>query len=139
ILLIIWMLRMMNQYLPSCTAISGIDMPFQHTIKKFSVHLKFVKEGGHIHYAATELLKSMCTLIRNSKDSSSHHSYYTNPVLEATRQNAYEFQTISQKCDVNSFVGYHCFRCDLWAYPAYHLDVTYDESVLTILYSNLRD
>nr|GFB48144.1 ankyrin repeat-containing protein ITN1-like [Tanacetum cinerariifolium] len=32
----------------------------------------------------------MCTLIRNSKDSSSHHSYYTNPVLEATRQNAYE-------------------------------------------------
>ncbi|KAK9075765.1 hypothetical protein SSX86_004094 [Deinandra increscens subsp. villosa] len=55
-----------------------------------STHFKFVEKGAQTHCDATDLLKSICNLIKGSKDSVSHHYYYTSPILEATRQNAYE-------------------------------------------------
>ncbi|GKA55344.1 ankyrin repeat-containing protein NPR4-like protein [Tanacetum coccineum] len=63
---------------------------FAGAVTSIVLRIKFVRRGYYIHKDATTLLKIMCKLIRNSKDSSPHHSYYTNPVLEATRQNAYE-------------------------------------------------
>ncbi|KAK9075762.1 hypothetical protein SSX86_004091 [Deinandra increscens subsp. villosa] len=55
-----------------------------------AMHFKLVKKGAQTRHDATYLSKSICNLIKDSKDSASHHYYYTDPVLEATRQNAYE-------------------------------------------------
>ncbi|CAH1448926.1 unnamed protein product [Lactuca virosa] len=47
----------------------------------------FVKERLRTHYDAIMLLKSVCFLLKKHTDPS---PYYTNPILEATRQNAYK-------------------------------------------------
>ncbi|CAH1451170.1 unnamed protein product [Lactuca virosa] len=47
-----------------------------------------IKERVRNHCAAEELSKTVSRLIKNSNDPSSYHHYYTNPILEATRQNA---------------------------------------------------
>nr|KAJ0198105.1 hypothetical protein LSAT_V11C700357620 [Lactuca sativa] len=47
----------------------------------------FVKERLQTHYDAIMLLKSVCFLLKKHTDPS---PYYTNPILEATRQNAYK-------------------------------------------------
>ncbi|XP_023729824.1 uncharacterized protein LOC111877536 [Lactuca sativa] len=52
----------------------------------------FINKRVQIHEDAMELLQNVCNLIINKKnDSSSYHHYYTDPLLEASRQNAYEF------------------------------------------------
>ncbi|KAF5812464.1 putative PGG domain, ankyrin repeat-containing domain superfamily [Helianthus annuus] len=90
LLKIIRMLRRMSQNLPSCAALSRIHKPVQRITKKLPRHLKCVEKGAQMRCDATDLLTSICNLIKDSKASPSHHYYYTNPVLEATRQNAYE-------------------------------------------------
>ena len=50
----------------------------------------FIKERLRIHLHAMYLLREVCDLIKQTNHSSSYHHYYTNPILEATRQNAYE-------------------------------------------------
>ncbi|CAH1448921.1 unnamed protein product [Lactuca virosa] len=50
----------------------------------------FIKEKVRIHNEATRLLRRVCVLIHVSSDPNTEHHYYTNPLFEATRQNAYE-------------------------------------------------
>ncbi|KAL7611912.1 hypothetical protein Lser_V15G06045 [Lactuca serriola] len=50
----------------------------------------FIKERVRIHKDAMELLEDACRLTINTKHSSSFPQYYTNPILEAPRQNSYE-------------------------------------------------
>ncbi|KAL7592978.1 hypothetical protein Lser_V15G32875 [Lactuca serriola] len=47
-----------------------------------------IKKRVRNHCAAEELSKTVSRLIKNLNDPSSYHHYYTNPILEATRQNA---------------------------------------------------
>ncbi|KAL7591719.1 hypothetical protein Lser_V15G32867 [Lactuca serriola] len=51
----------------------------------------FIKERVRIRKEAINLLENVCHSIKLFKDSSNYHHYYTNPIFEATRQNAYEF------------------------------------------------
>ncbi|KAL7591720.1 hypothetical protein Lser_V15G32866 [Lactuca serriola] len=51
----------------------------------------FIKERVRIRKEAINLLAKVCDSIKFRKDSTNYHHYYTNPILEATRQNAYEF------------------------------------------------
>ncbi|CAI9293226.1 unnamed protein product [Lactuca saligna] len=51
----------------------------------------FIKERVETHEGAVNLLLGVSSLIKENKHPSSYHHYYTNPILEATRQNAYEF------------------------------------------------
>ncbi|XP_042752260.1 ankyrin repeat-containing protein NPR4 isoform X2 [Lactuca sativa] len=50
----------------------------------------FRKERYEIHLHAMYMLGEVCHLIQRTNHSSSYHHYYTNPILEATRQNANE-------------------------------------------------
>ncbi|KAI3674764.1 hypothetical protein L2E82_51991 [Cichorium intybus] len=50
----------------------------------------FIKETVQIHDNAMELLEDVCRLTNRTKHSNSFHHYYTNPVLEAAKQNSYE-------------------------------------------------
>ncbi|GKA08105.1 ankyrin repeat-containing domain, PGG domain protein [Tanacetum coccineum] len=51
----------------------------------------FVKERIRIHESAIRLLASACNKIRLYTHSSTcYHHYYTNPIFEATKQNAFE-------------------------------------------------
>ncbi|CAI9271304.1 unnamed protein product [Lactuca saligna] len=50
----------------------------------------FIKERVRIHEDAMELLEDACSLTIKTKHSSSFPQYYTNPILEAARQNSYE-------------------------------------------------
>ncbi|CAH1436293.1 unnamed protein product [Lactuca virosa] len=50
----------------------------------------FIKERVQIHEDAMELLTVVCRLTIETKHSSSFPQYYTNPILEAARQNSYE-------------------------------------------------
>ncbi|GKA08345.1 ankyrin repeat-containing domain, PGG domain protein [Tanacetum coccineum] len=53
----------------------------------------FVKERIRIHESAIRLLASACNKIRLYTHSSTYHHYYTNPIFEATKQNASEVVT----------------------------------------------
>ncbi|XP_023729826.1 ankyrin repeat-containing protein ITN1 [Lactuca sativa] len=50
----------------------------------------FIKERVRTHDDAMRLLEEVCELIRRTNHSSCYHNYYTTPILEATRLNAYE-------------------------------------------------
>lgn len=50
----------------------------------------FIKERVQIHEDAMELLEDACRLTIKTKHPSSFPQYYTNPILEAARQNSYE-------------------------------------------------
>ncbi|CAH1449151.1 unnamed protein product [Lactuca virosa] len=67
---------------------------FIHTLILFiptTLVWPFIKERVQIHEDAMKLLRYVSWLIKEKNHSSLHHHYYTNPILEATRQNAYEF------------------------------------------------
>lgn len=51
---------------------------------------QFVKQKFHAKDFPMRLLEDFLISIKEGSYGSSHHHYYTNPVLEATKQNAYE-------------------------------------------------
>ncbi|CAH1448934.1 unnamed protein product [Lactuca virosa] len=51
----------------------------------------FIKERLRIHDDAMELLQNVSWLIKRENHPTSYHHFYRYPILEATRQNAYEF------------------------------------------------
>ncbi|KAI3511021.1 hypothetical protein L1887_18162 [Cichorium endivia] len=65
-----------------------IIMLFPEILKKF-VWL-FVKHRVQLHKHALELLQQVNSKIKQLDDTDSHRDYYTNPIHEAVRQNAYE-------------------------------------------------
>ncbi|XP_042753572.1 ankyrin repeat-containing protein ITN1 isoform X3 [Lactuca sativa] len=69
--------------------ISCIIMSFLYILGML-VYL-FFKEGHQNFEDAIGLLAEVSMLIREKNHFSSYHHYYTNPILEASRQNAYEF------------------------------------------------
>ncbi|KAK9073671.1 hypothetical protein SSX86_006265 [Deinandra increscens subsp. villosa] len=83
----------------SSRAISRIYKPVMRAILRISkpvirllatIDFKFLKEGAKMNNDARDLLKAICDLIKRSTPSGSHRDYYNNPILEASRQNAYE-------------------------------------------------
>ncbi|KAI3495787.1 hypothetical protein L1887_38133 [Cichorium endivia] len=52
--------------------------------------IPFIKERVQIYDNATELLEDVCHLTIRTKHPNSFHWYYTNPILEAAKQNSYE-------------------------------------------------
>ncbi|KAL7591310.1 hypothetical protein Lser_V15G32831 [Lactuca serriola] len=70
------------------TGIYGINLLFKLILKFFV--WPFIKERVRTYNEAIELLLEVCKLISYSNEPSDHHHYYTNPILEATGQNAYD-------------------------------------------------
>ncbi|XP_023731470.1 uncharacterized protein LOC111879232 isoform X1 [Lactuca sativa] len=75
--------------IPILFVISCIIMSFLYILGML-VYL-FFKEGHQNFEDAIGLLAEVSMLIREKNHFSSYHHYYTNPILEASRQNAYEF------------------------------------------------
>ncbi|CAH1419766.1 unnamed protein product [Lactuca virosa] len=74
---------------PKLKVTACILMPFL-LIPVMLVYL-FFKEGHKNYEDAICLFSEVSMLIREKNHFSSYHHYYTNPILEASRQNAYEF------------------------------------------------
>ncbi|KAI7755411.1 hypothetical protein M8C21_005579 [Ambrosia artemisiifolia] len=53
-----------------------------------------IKRKQEDYRLAKHLLRELCNFIKSKTDSGSHHEYYNNAILEATRQNADEFVRI---------------------------------------------
>ncbi|CAH1448936.1 unnamed protein product [Lactuca virosa] len=78
--------------LHSDAVLTAIAQNFPHEACSFGRYAvsPFRKERHEIHLHAMYMLGEVCHLIQRTNHSSSYHHYYTNPILEATRQNANE-------------------------------------------------
>ncbi|KAJ0756599.1 putative ankyrin repeat-containing domain-containing protein [Helianthus annuus] len=103
---------------------------YQFTALRQFKFVKAIKRKQNAFYRAKRLLHDICVFIKSKIDSGSHHEYYNNAILEATRQNADEVVKIVVSVFPDAIWSTNAERHNIIQYAV----ITRSEKVYNLLY-----